>query len=152
MKKLLLAATAATLATAFVPAFADHQRHSVYGHGTSSHVGHSDYYGQIDPGHHQPRVIYSEPVYIRPVPYAYGSEPVYLRVRPGQEANWSRNCWDYNACDRPVYFVQDRWYTDTYVTARNTRELNDGREGNPTRGPSKAGKQGMKKQRPAVSE
>lgn len=155
MKQLLIFATAAALTAAAVPALADHGRHSVYGNQVSGKVGHSDYYGRIETDQ-RPRVIYSEPIYTRPTPYAYGTEPVYLRVRPGQEDNWSRHCWDYDACNQPVYFVQDRWYRDTYLVAREpmydrSRE-SDGREGNPTKGPAKAGKQGQKKQRPAASE
>ena len=42
-------------------------------------------------------------------------QPVYLRVPPGHEKNWRKHCQRYNACGRPVYFVQDTWYTNVYA-------------------------------------
>jgi hypothetical protein len=48
-------------------------------------------------------------------PVAYGGGPLYLRVAPGHERRWGYYCRRYNACGRPVYFVQDRWYRDAYV-------------------------------------
>lgn len=41
--------------------------------------------------------------------------PIYLRVRAGQAQNWPRYCGQYNACNRPVYFVQDVYYRDVYT-------------------------------------
>jgi len=41
--------------------------------------------------------------------------PIYLHVPPGHARHWARHCAQYNACGRPVYFVQDRWYNQVYV-------------------------------------
>jgi hypothetical protein len=45
----------------------------------------------------------------------YVAEPVYLRVPPGHRKHWSKFCGRYDACGRPVLFVRDEWYTNTYV-------------------------------------
>lgn len=29
--------------------------------------------------------------------------------------NWRKHCRKYNACGRPVYFVQGNWYNEVYV-------------------------------------
>ena len=85
--------------------------------GVSVSVGQPGFYGRIDIGDYpysQPQVIYPQPVIIqRHGVVAY--EPIYLRVPPGYERSWSRYCNRYGACNRPVYFVYDRWYRDTYV-------------------------------------
>lgn len=85
--------------------------------GVSISVGQPGFYGQIDIGdfpYPRPRLIYREPMVIyRPVDVIY--EPMYLRVPPGHYKNWRRYCGRYNACGRPVYFVQDRWYRDEYA-------------------------------------
>jgi hypothetical protein len=41
--------------------------------------------------------------------------PLYLRVPPGHEKNWSKHCGKYGACGRKVYFVRDDWYTNEYA-------------------------------------
>jgi hypothetical protein len=46
---------------------------------------------------------------------AVPAEPLYLRVPPGHAKHWRKHCREYNACDRQVYFVQERWYNDVYV-------------------------------------
>ena len=51
-------------------------------------------------------------IYARPAPVR---DPVYLHVPPGHAKNWSKHCRKYNACDRPVYFVDDRWYNEVYL-------------------------------------
>ena len=42
-------------------------------------------------------------------------QPIYLHVPPGHEKKWRKHCREYDACGRPVYFVQDNWYNDVYV-------------------------------------
>ncbi|HEX6592681.1 MAG TPA: hypothetical protein VF050_11840, partial [Moraxellaceae bacterium] len=56
-----------------------------------------------------------------PVPVGVVYEPVYLHVPPGQAKKWSNYCGRYNACGRPVYFVRDDWYNNTYVPAYRER-------------------------------
>ncbi|MES2016891.1 MAG: hypothetical protein V4484_10375 [Pseudomonadota bacterium] len=79
------------------------------------HIGGPGYYGTIELGNiGRPPVIYREPMIIeRQVRYV--GEPLYLRVPPGHAKKWSKHCHAYNACGRPVYFVQDSWYNNTYA-------------------------------------
>lgn len=77
-------------------------------------IGQPGFYGRIDiGGYPPPALIYPEPVIIRPAPVAY--PPIYLRVPPGHAKKWRHYCGQYNACGRPVYFVQDDWYRHEYV-------------------------------------
>lgn len=107
MKNLILGLAAAVM-TATIPAHAADV-------GVSVSVGQPGFYGRIDIGDYpQPALIYPEPIVIqRPVGVVY--EPLYLHVPPGQAKRWGHYCGNYNACGRPVYFVQDRWYNDVYV-------------------------------------
>jgi hypothetical protein len=36
-------------------------------------------------------------------------------VPPGHRKHWAKFCGRYGACGRPVLFVRDEWYTNTYV-------------------------------------
>lgn len=85
--------------------------------GVSVSIGQPGFYGQIDVGDYYPRpqVLYAQPrvIYVQPA-YQY-AEPIYLRVPPGHARRWSSYCGRYNACGRPVYFVQDSWYQNVYA-------------------------------------
>lgn len=82
--------------------------------GVSVSIGQPGFYGQIDLGNApRPQVIYTQPVWVQRGPERL--EPIYLRVPPGYERNWGRYCHRYEACGRPVYFVRDTWYRNTYV-------------------------------------
>lgn len=84
--------------------------------GVSVSIGEPGFYGRIDiGGMPPPRLIYAQPLEIYRPPVGVVREPIYLRVPPGHAKHWSRHCREYGACDRPVYFVQDRWYQDVYV-------------------------------------
>ncbi len=84
--------------------------------GVSVSVGQPGFYGRIDIGNAPPpELIYPQPVVIRPAPDYVVGEPIYLHVPPGHEKHWDKNCRKYNACGRPVYFVRDKWYNNTYV-------------------------------------
>jgi hypothetical protein len=61
-----------------------------------------------------PRLVYEEPVIIHSRPPVV-RDPVYVHVPPGHAKHWSKHCRKYNACDRPVYFVDDRWYNEVYL-------------------------------------
>lgn len=77
-------------------------------------IGQPGFYGRLDiGGFAPPPLLYPEPVIIRPAPRAY--PPIYLRVPPGHARSWQRYCGRYNACGRPVYFVQDDWYRHEYA-------------------------------------
>jgi len=84
--------------------------------GVSVTVGQPGFYGHIDIGNFpQPQIIYPKPVVIQPPPVRVVQEPIYLHVPPGHAKKWSKHCHKYNACGKPVYFVQDRWYNEVYV-------------------------------------
>jgi len=79
-------------------------------------IGQPGYYGQIELGAMPPPpVIYAAPVIIQPTPIAVMVPPVYLRVPPAHYLNWHHYCGQYHACGRPVYFVNDNWYRNTYA-------------------------------------
>ena len=107
--KYFLIAAALALGAVIPPAFSADV-------GVSVTIGQPGFYGRIDIGDYpypQPRVIYSQP---RVVERVYiEREPIYLRVPPGHARNWPRFCHRYDACDRPVYFVQDSWYEQEYA-------------------------------------
>lgn len=84
------------------------------GVGVSINVGEPGFYGQIAVGDAPPpELIYPQPVWIERGP-AY-IEPIYLRVPIGYERNWRYYCGRYHACNRPVYFVRDSWYSRIYA-------------------------------------
>ena len=70
-------------------------------------------YGQIAIGNNPPPpVINVQPMVVgRPV---YGAPVMYLHVAPEEYRDWGRHCSRYNACGRPVQFVQidqqNRWW------------------------------------------
>lgn len=113
--------------------------------GVSISVGQPGFYGQIDIGNvARPQLIYAQPVWVQRQPVQVA--PIYLRVSPGHEKNWSKHCKHYDACGRPVYFVRDDWYRNTYVPYY--RERGEGRgdhdrdRRDDDRGPGNSGKHG----------
>lgn len=84
--------------------------------GVAINVGAPNFYGQITLGNAPPpQLVYARPMVITPAPQYVGAPPIYLHVPPDQSRHWSRHCAAYNACGRPVYFVQDSWYRNNYV-------------------------------------
>ena len=79
-------------------------------------VGQPGFYGRIDIGAFPPPVlVYPEPVVVQPVPVGVVRAPIYLHVPPGHAKNWRKHCRKYDACGYPVYFVEERWYSEIYV-------------------------------------
>jgi hypothetical protein len=80
-------------------------------------VGEPGFYGVIDIGNAPPPVVYRpQPVIVQAAPVGVAPlPPVYLRVPPGHRAHWAHHCAEYNACGRPVYFVDENWYTNVYA-------------------------------------
>lgn len=113
MKQLLLAAMLA--GAAFQALAADV--------GVSVSIGEPGFYGRIDIGNFpRPRVIYEQPVVAhRGRPGVVYDQPIYLHVPPGHEKKWDKHCHRYNACGRPVFFVEDRWYNEVYVVEHQRR-------------------------------
>jgi hypothetical protein len=78
------------------------------------HIGDPGYYGPVTvAGYPRPQLVYAEPVIVQRVQVVH--EPVYIRVPVVQQQNWRTYCGRYNACNRPVYFVEDTWYRDVYA-------------------------------------
>lgn len=109
-KRFLLALTASAAAAATLSGAA-----SAADIGFSLSIGQPDFYGRLDIGDYRPQLINRRPVVIERVPRGVVQQPVYLRVKPGYERNWSRHCREYNACGQPVYFVRDDWYRNQYA-------------------------------------
>ena len=92
--------------------------------GLSVSVGQPGFYGRIDIGDYpRPNVIYQRPIVVAPPQRVVVREPVYLHVPPGHERHWDRHCHKYNACDRRVYFVKERWYKNVYVPQYQSRRM-----------------------------
>lgn len=109
MKRFLLAAALAALSS---PVFADH---------SVVVVGQPGYYGTLDiNGYPDPQYYNARPVVITRSA-GMTNEPMYLRVPQDQRLHWAANCDAYDACGQPVYFVQDRWYSDVYSPQYRTR-------------------------------
>lgn len=120
MKRML---GAIALAVTITPAFAADV-------GVSVTIGQPGFYGTIEIGDYpRPRVIYAEPKIIMRAPVTEVVQPVYLRVPPGHARNWRKHCGAYNACSRPVYFVQDSWYNNVYVPQYRERSGRGGDDG-----------------------
>lgn len=65
-------------------------------------------YGRINIGNAPPPpLIYAEPVIIHRPAVVVPRAPIYLYVPPGHAKNWGKHCGRYNACNQPVYFVQE---------------------------------------------
>jgi hypothetical protein len=81
-------------------------------------VGDPNFYGAIDIGTAPP-----PPGMFTPAPgvvFGVGVAPMYLHVPVGHAHDWRRYCGIYNACGRPVYFVNDNWYRNTYAPRYRT--------------------------------
>src|ERR1700722_8912581 len=75
-------------------------------------------YGQVQIGNDRPPpVVYAQPMLIEPQDAP--PPPVYLHVPPGHARNWRKHCREYNACNRPVYFVRSAEYEPDYERRRH---------------------------------
>ena len=71
-------------------------------------------YGQVQIGNERPPpLVYAQPMLI--VAQEAPPPPIYLHVPPGHARNWHKHCREYNACDRPVYFIRSEEYEPGYV-------------------------------------
>jgi hypothetical protein len=78
-------------------------------------------YGQVQIGNDRPPpVVYAQPMLIEPL--AAPPPPLYLHVPPGHARNWRKHCHEYNACNRPVYFVRSAEYAPEYQRHYADRE------------------------------
>ncbi len=87
-------------------------------------------YGQVVIGNGgPPPVVYQQPMVVAPPPVVYGAppvEPIYLHVPPGHAKHWRKHCHEYNACNRPVYFVRSEEYDPGFDRERWEREHGHG--------------------------
>lgn len=73
-------------------------------------------YGQVNIGNEPPPpVVYAQPMVIEAQPAP--PPPIYLHVPPDHARHWRLHCHEYNACNRPVYFVRSREYDPEYQRA-----------------------------------
>jgi len=82
-------------------------------------------YGQVVLGNRPPpQVVYAQPLVAVPVVVAQPlpMEPIYLHVPPGHAKHWRKHCQEYNACNRPVYFVRSAEYEPGYRPDRGERD------------------------------
>lgn len=72
-------------------------------------------YGQVVlGGRPPPPLVYAQPMIAVPAPQPVVVEPIYLHVPPGHAKHWRKHCHEYNACNRPVYFVRSAEYDPGY--------------------------------------
>jgi len=78
-------------------------------------------YGRVVLGNRAPPpLVYAQPVVAVPVVVAepVPLQPLYLHVPPGHAKHWRKHCHEYNACNRPVYFVRSAEYESGYRPER----------------------------------
>ena len=72
-------------------------------------------YGRVEYGNDRPPpILYATPTVFVRQPQTVQVQPIYLHVPPGHAKNWGKHCGRYNACARPVYFVQETWVQERY--------------------------------------
>ena len=89
-------------------------------------------YGQVVLGNRPPPpLVYARPVVAVPVVVAepVPMEPIYLHVPPGHAKHWRKHCHEYDACNRPVYFVRSAEYEPGYRPDRRHEEHEHGHHG-----------------------
>ena len=104
------------------------QAQDVYLNGTVGASIAPGVYGQINFGSRPPPpVLYAQPILIQRSPTM--EPPLYLYVPPGHSKNWRRYCKRYDACGRPVYFVQvndkNRWWAAPHGGPRSDYDRRD---------------------------
>ena len=96
-------------------------------------------YGRVQIGNAPPPpVVYAQPMIAVRQPDADSMEPIYLHVPPGHARNWARYCREYDACNRPVYFVRSAEYEPGY-RGRGDNYRDDGRGDEGDRGEGRGG-------------
>jgi len=83
--------------------------------GVSIGINQPGVYGQVSFGNlPPPLVVYPQPVIYAPPRVQVVQQPIYLYVPAGHQKHWGKHCGRYNACGRPVYFVQETWVRERY--------------------------------------
>lgn len=85
-------------------------------------------YGQVEIGNSpRPAVVYEQPRVIVVEKRYANAQPIYLHVPPGHAKHWDKHCGEYQACNRPVYFVKSEEYEPGYVY-HDDHDHNDDRD------------------------
>ncbi len=87
-------------------------------------------YGRVDLTNRPapPPVVYAQPVMIEPPPPDVVIEPLYLHVPPDHARHWREHCFEYYACNRPVFFVRSAEYAPGYHRGHPERDWHAGDE------------------------
>ena len=89
-------------------------------------IGHPGFYGPIEMGgYERPPLMYSRPITIQRVRRGPAVQPMYVNVPRHHAKNWRRYCGRYQACNRPVYFVRNDWYSDVYAPQYREQHRHD---------------------------
>lgn len=100
-------------------------------------------YGQVQLGNAPPPpVLYAQPVIIVRQSPNVVVQPLYLHVPPGHAKHWSKHCREYNACNRPVYFVKSAEYEPGYDAREYKRNHGRGNDGDRRDGRKDKGNRG----------
>lgn len=87
-------------------------------------------YGRVDMANRtRPPLVYEQPMFIEHPQTEGKVEPVYLHVPPEHAKNWRKYCDDYEACDKPVYFVKSEEYEPGYEPPQEERPKRKFRSG-----------------------
>ena len=87
---------------------------AAYAGGVTIQVGEPGYYGPIELSD-APKPVLINPQAVVIEKERVVQEPTYVIVPAEQQRDWANYCARYEACGRPVYFVESRWYNDVYV-------------------------------------
>ncbi len=72
-------------------------------------------YGRVDIANKAlPALVYEQAMFVERPDTAGRVEPLYLHVPPEHAKNWKKYCNQYQACDRPVFFVKSAEYEPGY--------------------------------------
>lgn len=93
---------------------------AAFSQGVTVRVGEPGFYGRLDIGDApRPALVTPSPVIVEREHVV--QEPTYVYVPTEQQHDWANYCGRYDACSRPVYFVQEQWYKDVYVPQYKSR-------------------------------
>ncbi|MDP9011945.1 MAG: hypothetical protein M3O41_04665 [Pseudomonadota bacterium] len=78
-------------------------------------------YGRVQLGNERPPpLVYAQPMLVEAIPAP--PPPIYLHVPPGHAKHWRKHCREYNACNRPVYFIRSEEYEPGFDRRNYERE------------------------------
>jgi hypothetical protein len=93
---------------------------AAYAAGVTVQIGEPGYCGRLEIGD-APKPVLISPNAVVIERDRVVQEPTYVYVPTEQRSDWAKYCAQYDACARPVYFVEPRWYNDVYVPHYKSR-------------------------------